>query len=219
MPKKKNAKDKLKNQTMIGMDGKERDLGEYFENTDFETSKDKSEVFVRHDSLMRVSKKVFKGWKNREVKVHQSPDHQNDWCAVVEVVYTLRHPASPGKLIKISSTGDCRAKTANKNFKNYTTALAETRASSRALRYALGIDMVTKEEVTNIDDIVDAQANQPALDRQKAVIDKKILGGAKKGGKGKSLEDVSEFLGKDIFTLDQLTRGEAEDVIEEFMSQ
>ncbi len=148
--KQKSVREELKKQTMVGADQKERKLADHFEEDDFDIEKDKSNIFVRHDALLRVAKKIW-GIKSRYVNTIQSPTKENDWCAVVQVVYIFM----AGKLkkdggerrpeIEWSDVGDCRAKTANPGFKNYTTALAATRASSRALRFALGLEVCTKE--------------------------------------------------------------------------
>jgi len=206
--KRKRVKDELANKTAMGADGVERDLSKLFELDDFDESKEKDQIFVRHDALLRVAKKTFGGLKSRIPHVLQTPLKSNDWCATVEVVYTFRKP-----VMKIGATGDCRSGTARQMFKSYTTALAETRASARALRFAIGIEMVTHEEITNIDEIVDAQAKEPATDSQKNMIKKRFL--SEKGGR--TMEEIAEIIGeKKVVTLDQLTRGHAADVLEAF---
>ena len=173
--------------------------------------KDKSNIFVRHDALLRVAKQIL-GIQDKDLKTVQPPTKENDWCAVVEVVYTF---GSPGKSLvcRWKENGDCRAKTANPGYKNYTTALAATRASSRALRFALGLEICTKEEITNVDDIIDKTSGEPAMDQQKMLIKGRMLKKHNKSKK-KAFADLSEIVGEKVVTLNQLTRGQAADILE-----
>lgn len=206
--KKKSLRDELAKQTMMGADGVDRELKEFFKEDDFDEARDKSNIFVRHDALLRVAKQVFGGIKSRIPHTIQYPTKENDWCAVVEVVYTFMKPD-----IEWGGVGDCRSRTANVGFKNYTTALAETRASSRALRGVLGVEICTQEEITNIDDIIDKTQHEPAIDSQKELIKHRMV---KKHGKNKKkiMKSLSEILARKIVTLDQLTRGDAENILE-----
>jgi len=212
MPKKKkiSLRNELKNQIMLGMDGIEREVSDFFEEEDFDQSKDKKEIFVKHDALLRVAKKIFGGISARSSKPLGIPVKENDWCSVVTVTYAL---GSSGQL-KMSATADCRDKTASPAFRGYTTQLAETRASGRALRTAMGLEVTTQEEITNIEDIVDRSAREPIMDMQKALINKKFI-----NEKGKTFKDISKILGKEVVTFDQLTRGDATELLEAFNSE
>lgn len=206
--KKQNLIEDLKNQTIVGMDAKERTLGDCFSDDDFEISKDKKSVFIRHDALLRVAKETFGGIKSRLPRVLGMPKKQDNFCSVVEVVYTFGDGQEAG------ATADCSQATASPGFKNYTTALAETRASSRALRFALGVNLVASEEMTDIESLVDQEAGLPAQDQQKQLMKRKFMRKKEKGGKGKTYKDISLILGRKVRTLDELTRGEATDVLE-----
>ncbi len=216
--KQKSVREELKKQIMVGADQKERKLADHFEEDDFDIEKDKSNIFVRHDALLRVAKNIW-GIKSRYVNTIQSPTKENDWCAVVQVVYIFmagkpkKHGSECRPEIEWSDVGDCRAKTANPGFKNYTTALAATRASARALRFALGLEVCTKEEITDIDDIIDKTSGEPAMDQQKTLIKDRMI---KKHGKSKKkvFAELSEIVGEKVVTLDQLTRGQAADILE-----
>ena len=185
------------------MDGQERKVGDLFSTADFDKSKDGKKTFVRHDALLRAAKRAFGGIKRKATRPHGTPTTESDLLAVVEVEYFFADG------LRWSAVADCSRKTANADFRNYTTALAETRASARALRNALGLEIVTQEEVTDVEDIIDKAAREPALENQKAVIRKKFLDTGKS-----SLEDLSKILGKKVLTLDQLTRGEATEILE-----
>lgn len=211
--KKQNLIEDLKSQTMMGMDGEERTLGDYFSDDDFEISKDKKDVFIRHNALLRVAKKVFGGIKSRRAKGLGVPKKQDNFCAAAEVVYIF------GDDREASALADCSSTTASPGFKNYTTALAETRASSRALRFALGVELVASEEMTDIESLVDQEAGLPAQDQQKQLMKRKFMRKKEKGGKGKTYKDISLILGRKVRTLDELTRGEATDVLEVWNSE
>jgi hypothetical protein len=210
MPKKKklSLRDEIKQQVMVGIDGQERNISEWFEENDFDQSKDKKQIFVRHDALLRVAKRVFKGIKQKCSQPLGVPVKADDWCAVVKITYLF------GSGHKISASADCRDKTANPGYKGYNTALAETRASARALRLALGIEMTSQEEITNIEDLVDRAAKEPAMEQQLMLIKKKFM-----KGEGKTLDDISKILGRSVVTLSELTRGEATEVLEYFHSK
>ncbi len=203
----------LKQKKMIGIDGKERVLGDCFSDDDFEISKDKKDIFIRHDAMLRVAKKTFEGIKKKRSKSLGTPRKQDNFCSVVEVVYLF------GNGYEASAVADCSQATANRGFKNYTTALAETRASSRALRYALGVELVASEEITDVESLVDGDAGLPALDNQKELIKRKFLKNKEKGGKGKSYKDMSLVVGRKIRTVDELLRGEATDVLQTWNSE
>ncbi len=209
--KQKSVREELKNQVMVGPDKEERKLSDHFEEDDFDIEKDKSNIFVRHDALLRVAKQIW-GIKSRRSPKIEPPTKANDWCATVEVVYQFGSVDEP-VLFEWSDVGDCRAKTANPGFKNYTTALAATRASARALRFALGLEICTREEITDIDDIIDKTSGEPAMDQQKTLIKDRMI---KKHGKSKKkvFAELSEIVGEKVVTLDQLTRGQAADILE-----
>jgi hypothetical protein len=205
---KKTLRDELEDQVMIGVDGKERAVLDCFRESDFDKSRDGKEIFVRHDGLLRAAKLAFGGIKRRIPVVKGVPNQENDWCAVVSMTYVF------GNKIRIGDVGDCRSKTANPGFKNYTTALAATRASARALRFALGLETVAFEEVTNVEDLVDTSDREPALEGQKKLIKKRFM-----KEHGKTFEDISNILNRKVVTLDQLTRGNAKEVLEVFNSK
>lgn len=206
--KKETPKEKLASQVMVGIDGEERKVSEFFQEDDFDVTKDKGEIFVRHDGLVRAAKKAFQGVRRRRSKALGVPLKENNWCAVVEVVYQF------GNKYESSGVADCRSDTANRGFGKYTTALAETRASGRALRFALGLEIVTQEEITDVEELIDQSAREPALEQQKVLIKKRFM-----GDKGKTFEDVSRILKKKVVTLDQLTRGEAAELLEFFNTE
>jgi len=209
--KQKSVREELKKQVMVGADQKERKLSDHFEEDDFDEAKDKRNIFVRHDALLRVAKQIW-GIKDKDLTTVQPPTKENDWCAVVEVVYTFGLVGNK-PIFKWKENGDCRAKTANPGFKNYTTALAATRASSRALRFALGLEICTQEEITDIEDILDKTSGEPAADQQKALIRDRMLQKHDKKKK-KAFRELSEIVGEKVVTLNQLTRGQATDILE-----
>jgi len=209
MAKKEGAKEKLGNQMMLGIDLEERKISDFFDlDNDFDETKDGKQIFVRHDGLLRAAKRAFGGIKRRVSKPMGVPVKEDNWCAVVNVGYQFESGH------KVEAVADCRSDTANRGFGKYTTALAETRASGRALKFALGLEIVTQEEIADIEDIIDQAAREPALEHQKALIKKKFI-----GERGKTFEQVSKILKKKVVTLDQLTRGEATEILEAFNSE
>lgn len=206
---KESPKEKLSNQIMLGMDLHERKISDFFDiENDFDQTKDKANIFVRHDGLLRAAKRAFGGIKRRESDALGVPLKENNWAAVVKVTYLFKtgHRAA--------AVADCRSDTANHGFGKYTTALAETRASGRALKFALGLEIVTQEEITDVEELIDQAAREPALEQQKVLIKKKFMGERKK-----TFEDVSKVLKKKVVTLDQLTRGEAGEILEVFNTE
>jgi hypothetical protein len=198
--KARSVREELRAKTVVGLDKEERNLLDLFTEDDFFESKDKKDIFVRHDALLRVAKTTF-GIRSRESWVKSAPNHNNNWCAVVKVKYVFDNKR------EFTALADCRQDSANPGFKRYTTALAETRASARALRSAIGLEMVTQEEVTDIEDLIERSDEEPATELQKSLIIRIM----KK--KDKTPKDVGEVLDKKVRTLDELTQGEAKDVL------
>ena len=74
-----------------------------------------------------------------------------------------------------SAVADCKANNAMPGMERYTTAMAETRASSRVLRRILGLeDFCTKEELAELTSDVEDNG-EPAEDSQIMLIEKKFI--------------------------------------------
>jgi hypothetical protein len=104
---------------------------------------------------------------------------------------------------------DCRTSTSKNGFDQYTTAMAVTRASARALRFALGIPYCSSEEIADINNMIDDTYNDDIDDQSLAVLKKKYF-----TQYGFNMDDVNRFLDHEIFELEELRRGEAQDLMQ-----
>jgi hypothetical protein len=159
---------------------------------------DRDEKFVYVAALIRIAREHagLKGWLTDVV---QAPRKEDLWSATVVVKCQFHN----GDFA--SGAADCRYTTAADEFKNYTTALAETRALGRALRRYLDINLCTFEEQYTPE-------NNSITDIQKNCIDKKFL---KKGLF--NMKDVCKVVGReDVSSLTDLSEKEAADLIMKF---
>ena len=157
----KARKKDFKNRKFTTMAGDIFSMGDYFQESDFVNTKE-GNLFIRHDPLLRVAKdpEVLGGLLKKETQVVQAPEKSNEWCATVIVSYTF-HGTEEGKLgggtipLTFSGTGDSRKSNTRAGYERYSTAMAETRASARALRFALGVEFCSAEEIADLDDMID----------------------------------------------------------------
>jgi len=182
------------------INGKEFVLKDHFASKDFVLT-DKGQPFVRHDPLLRVAKVVL-GIKGKNVQVNQTPDKGNEWSATVTVTYKFGDDST------FSCAGDCRKSTSKDGFDSYTTAMAETRASARALRFALGVDICSAEEIANIDSMGSQDQDELAEENQLAILKSKYM-----NQYGFKLEEIQEISGVEY--LEELTRHGAVELFKE----
>lgn len=168
-------------QVFLPVDGVERNIKDFFQESDFITD---NGTFVKHDGLLKACKKIFRLIEKR-VHCLESPTVNNGNVAVARVTYVVRDREN-GEQYVFESLADCCLKNqASPPGSNYYTAMAETRASGRALRFLLGVDFCTKEEVGV--GIPDDELISPNV---VAVIEKKFLNPET----GITIEDVRSFL-------------------------
>lgn len=195
-------KNALQDKTMCFPNGQTEKLLEVFAIEDFTVS-DNDSIFIKHAPLLRIAKQKM-GIVSREVIVAQVPDTKNDWNATVQVQYTFANG------VVWNAIADCRQKTAPKGFTNYTIALAETRASARCLREAMGVEICSAEEVIDTDNLnqIKVSDKTPISDIQVAALEKFILEGKT------SLVSIGEILDKPVLEIQDLTRLEAEQLLD-----
>lgn len=181
------------------INGKEYELGQYFNKNDF-VDKQGEGIFVLHEPLLRVAKEVL-GIKGRAVQIVQPPHKANDWSTTTIVKYKFDDG------IVFESSAEARIGNLDKKMHQYSAAMAETRASSRALRFALGVDICSIEEIGVTKNVDDSNDDSPIEAVQVAAI-KRII------QKGVPMDKVKKLMsGKDTF--EELSNGEATKLIQE----
>lgn len=150
--------------------GKEYVIGDHFSKGDFVQLNDSSsDAFVRHDPLLRVAKSIFGGIKNKTVNVIGVPSKSNEWSTTVCVKYEF----SDGTTFE--SLAEARVSNVRNNMKAYTVTLAETRASSRALRFSLGLEVCSAEELVEIKNVDERNLEQEKItETQQAIIKRTV---------------------------------------------
>lgn len=192
------------------LDDEELDVDAYFDPSDFVSPK-KNQIFVRHDPLLRVAKEVM-GIIGKKVEVNQTPNIDNEWSATVTVTYKF---GDDEKSVFWGATADCRKSNSRGGFARYTTAMAETRASARALRFALGVEFCSAEEIADLDeeDTGGDDFDNPIEEAQLTIIKEKMFKQFHF-----TIDDVNKITKKqfkrEVELLDELTKGEAALVIQ-----
>lgn len=203
--------DKISENTFNPIDGKEYKIKDFFRERDFINDKN-SGTFVKHAGLLRVLKKLFSidsYWAN----VKQVPLKDNEFCATVEVHYKVSNITSGiPRVFDWTATADCHRLNSMSGFEYYTTTIAETRASARALRNLLGVEFCSKEEVAG--DIAGADTDLPIQGNQRVLLETKFMGELKV-----SLDEMSKIVNKQLNTLDDLSKDEAANLIEKLNSK
>jgi hypothetical protein len=213
----------LKDKTFNPIDGRKFKVLDYFNPSDFATDGEGRGTFVKHDALLRVCKELFI-ILGRDVHIAQSPSEPNGMCATATVRYDLspkteeyekqRKKVAEGELkewecqhFSFQSSGDCYPANQPQGVgSNYFTAMAETRASGRALRFLLGVDFCTKEEISGPTQEQGFNDKDPISENTKSVIEKKFM-----GRHGVTLNQIRNLLKKtekEMPSLDCLTVAE-----------
>ncbi len=189
---------------MVPVDGRVLKISEFFKQEDFITAE--SNIFIKLDALVRVSRKILGRLIYSDSNIIQPPNKANDWCAVVKVTQTFIN--GDEKHYSYSALADCRKENAPKGGAGkYLTCLAESRAISRVLRNLLGLPICSYEEIVSEEDII--KTDVPIEVNQKLLIEKKFF-----SEKSRNMEHVNKILGKEIESLNELTKEEASKVIE-----
>lgn len=194
----------IKNDEIILIDGTKIEICDVFEEKDF-VFKDSNQAFIKHNPMLRATKKHFK-ILSKESKLYANPFKDNDWCACVKVRYTLKSPIK--ETIVVEGLADCKVTNSNKGFGNYTTAMAETRASARALRTILGIEFCSIEELDS-GDSNNHSVDGPIEENQKALIENKFFREL-----NLTIKDFSDIVGVKINNVNELTKKQAAEAIE-----
>jgi hypothetical protein len=192
------------NKDATTLSGETFKLKDHFTMRDFVIT-DKGDPFVRHDPLLRVAKKVL-GIKGKQARVFQTPDKGNEWSATVMVEYSFNDDTS------FSATADCRKSSSKGGFDLYTTAMAETRASARALRFALGVEICSADEIADIDSMGELDQDEAIEDNQMAVLKNKYM-----RQHGVTLEKIQEITG--VVVLEELTKAQASELFKKLNTQ
>jgi hypothetical protein len=204
MPKNEIKFEQVKDQEFTTIDNRLFKIGDYFDPEDFGKN-ERQEVFIKHGPLLRVLKKLF-NIVHYEAKITNPPQKTNDWSATVSVSYVISSRDILNKehhAYRWTSVAECNKHNAMKQFDLYPVTLAETRASARALRFILGIDLCSLEEVS--DDVGELEDNSPIQDNQKNLLERKFM-----GEQGFTIEDMKGILKKEkLDSLDELSFTEA----------
>lgn len=208
----------LKGKKFTTILGDEFDVSDHFNVDDFSVVKQGSRdrLFIRHDPLVRVAKdRNVLGILGRKIDIHQSPQRDNEWSAAATVTYKFAG-SNDGESVTWGDSGDCRKSNARGGFALYSTAMAVTRASARALRFALGVEFCSAEEIADIESMTeDDTFTDPIEDAQVNVIKNKLF-----KQYGFTMKDVKQYVLKeferDIDMLEELFKGEAAQLIQSF---
>jgi len=208
------------------IDGRKLNMGEYFKPDDFAVNGDDNEAVIKHDGMQRVLFNLFTV-AERTVMVHQSPQKQNEWCAVVSVCMRLKPKIVVDDELDQDvdsyiweAVADCRKSNAMPGMERYTTAIAETRASGRVIRRMLGLeDFCTREELAET--TIDVEDDTVPIDKAQLLLLKgKFLGDKKLGitietinKRLKRSENDKNFITDEDDLDKKLTRGQAADLI------
>ena len=187
---------KILSKKAAAINGVEYTIGDYFNKDDFVNNG--KDVFVRHDPLLRVAKTVL-GIKGKSVSIVQPANKSNEWSTTAIVRYKFNDD------IIFESAAEARISNVESHMSKYTATLAETRASSRALRFALGLDVCSAEEIAKNVDQQDLSEDQPAEDMQIRIIKRHIEKGTVTEAKALELSQVD--------SLKDLTQKQAADLI------
>ena len=128
------------NQEFTPINGETYKVSDHFSKEDFVIKEKDS--FVRHNPLLRVAKALL-GVKERKVDVMSTPEKSNSWSSTVKVTYVFNDG------FVFESSAEARLENLDKNMAIYSVTMAETRASARALRFALGVDFCSIEEIAS----------------------------------------------------------------------
>ena len=197
----------LKTQKFTAIDNVERLMGDYFTENDFEKG-DSGDYYIKHAGLLRVLKNIFKIEKYC-AEIKQCAEKSNDWNSSVSVTIIIsRKDSSPDEFDKFSwtSVADCNKINSCPGFEKFPTAMAETRAALRCLRFLLGIDFCGAEEIDKDTEVVDE--NEPIKHNQIILLEGKFMGEL-----GVTFEEISKIVGREVNKLSSLTYLEASALI------
>ena len=214
MATKVKAKFDLEQETGLLPNGKEFQVSEYFSEEDFVL--DGGKPFIKHGPMLRAAKELL-GIANYSSKVEQAPAGESVTAAVT-VTFTF----GTGKDQFVwSATADYGPYNASPvGNVHYPVAMAETRAAARALRFALGLEFCSYEELGK--SVGGSKAfegggssgggfSSPITENQKKAIKGRII-----KDKEVDMKKIAKILNRDSFSaedVDGLTKQEASDIL------
>ena len=175
---------------------------------DDEVGRDGNTEFVFIKGLRRLAKEKGIQWEDHMIApaiVMKRPDNGAEY-PFVQVKYTVQFLDGT----RWSDVADAHTYNVQGMFSAYPTAMAATRAEARALRKALGINLVAKEELGADQDSVAQQRNEITSAQERVI--KNLM-------KTRKIGDASEIIGKvcsreNIFAIKDLTFAEAQAAIQ-----
>lgn len=174
---------------------------------DDEVGRDGNTEFVFIKGLRRLAKEKGIAWEDHTISptvVLHRPDNGTEY-PFVQVKYVVEFKDGT----RFSDVADAHTYNVQGMFSAYPTAMAATRAEARALRKALGIDMVSKEELGADKDQIAQQRNEITSAQQRVI--KNLM-------KTRKIKDESEIISKicereNVFSVADLTFIEAQQAI------
>lgn len=175
---------------------------------DDEVGRDGDTEFVFLKGLRRLAKIKGIKWEDHCISptvVLHRPDNGAEY-PFVQVKYVVEFEDGT----RFSDVADAHTYNVQGVFSAYPTAMAATRAEARALRKALGINLVAKEELGADKESIAAQRNEITSAQERVI--KNLM-------KTKDVKNASEVIGKvcgreNIFAIKDLTFAEAQQAIQ-----
>lgn len=130
---------------------------------------------------------------------------------MVQAIFTSVFRTEDGDEVEFVGTADCNAKNTQGKFAHYPTAVAESRAEARSLRKALGIRMLSSEEVGFREGVTSLEASPTAKAAGSLVAAIESLCNSRGVQPVQVLEEVLDSnRASTIFELSELTTDEAQ---------
>jgi hypothetical protein len=175
---------------------------------DDEVGRDGNTEFVFIKGLRRLAKLKGIQWEDHTISpaiVLHRPDNGAEY-PFVQVKYMVQFNDGT----RFSDVADAHTYNVQGMFSAYPTAMAATRAEARALRKALGINLVAKEELGADAEGIAQQKNEITSAQERVI--KNLM-------KTRKIKDESEVIGKvcsreNIFSVKDLTFQEAQSAIQ-----
>jgi len=134
---------------------------------------------------------------------------------MVQAIFSISFELSGGKFTTFVGTADCNTKNTSGKFANYPTAVAESRAEARCLRKALGIRILSNEEIGFTEGLASIEASPVGLAEPQIIAALEHLCGMRGIEPVRVLEEVIQDKARaaSIFELSELTVTEAQAAI------
>ena len=106
-----------------------------------------NQTFPKVNSLRRVTRALIGDIIGEHVRTVQAPSSLNDFCATVEAMVQIE---VDGKVYTFAAVADANNNNTDPVYRQYPSAMAETRAVGRAFRKALALNNATYEEISKV---------------------------------------------------------------------